>query len=113
MGRLFLREQGGINELLKIVAANDLAIDPQAIEYASHSLSDDWLTLSDAGGPNCFCDLSIGKKGGLGYSLPQWIDVVTSLYQLREVRLLSLSRRDIAVAAGPSCLNLMVKDAVT
>jgi hypothetical protein len=86
MGRLFLREQGGINELLKIVAANDLAIDPQAIEYASHSLSDDWLTLSDAGGPNCFCDLSIGKKGGLGYSLPQWIDVVTSLYQLREVR---------------------------
>jgi len=99
MGRLFLREQSDINRLLKIIADNDLTMNPQAIEYACQILSDDWLTLFDAGGPNCFCDLSFGKIGGVGYSLPQWIDAVTSLYNLRGVKGIDEQARRLCISS--------------
>jgi hypothetical protein len=84
MARLFLREQAGIDGLLNIIANNNLAMTREALEYACETLSDDWLTLFDAGEPNCICDLSLGKnRGGFGCSLSQWAEVVASLYEVR------------------------------
>jgi hypothetical protein len=61
---------------------HSLAMTRDAVEYASEILSDDWLSLF-AMSKNCICNLSIGKNGSVGYSLPQWAEVVESLYALR------------------------------
>jgi hypothetical protein len=82
MGQLFLQNQADVDALLDAVADNGLTMARGAIEYAREILSKDWLTLFLMT-QNCICNLSIGKSGSVGYSLPQWAEVVQSLYDLR------------------------------
>ncbi len=83
MARLSLKIQADIDALLTIANESGVKLSRAAVEHSITTLTEDWLTLSHAGGPNCFCDLSFGKTGGAGYSLPQWADLITSLYALR------------------------------
>src|SRR6266851_3700645 len=82
MGQLFLRNQADVDALLNAAADNGLTMARGAIEYAREVLSEDWLTLFLMT-RNCICTLSIGKSGSVGYSLPQWAEVIQSLYDLR------------------------------
>jgi hypothetical protein len=83
MGQLFLRQQSDIQALLNVIAENGLVLNRDAVEYARDVLTDDWLTLFQMGGPNCICNLSVRPKRQVGYSLPQWVEIIGSLYQLR------------------------------
>jgi hypothetical protein len=83
MGQLFLRQQSDIQALLRVIAENGLAINEDAVEYARDVLTDDWLTLFQMGGPNCICNLLVRPKRQVGYSLPQWVEIIGSLYELR------------------------------
>src|SRR5713101_3179414 len=86
MATFSLKKQAGIDALLKIADENSVSLSRAAVEHGTKTLTDDWLTLSHAGGPNCFCDLSVGQVGGMGYSLPQWAELITSLYELRSTK---------------------------
>src|SRR5712664_2292826 len=107
MGQLFLRNKADVDALLNIVGDHGLAMTREAVEYASDTLSDDWLSPF-AMHRNCICTLSIGKSGSVGYSLPQWAEVVESLYalraadgiteQARRLRVLGHERLDTAFA---------------
>jgi hypothetical protein len=84
MGQLFLRQQSDIEALLSVIAEHGLVINRDAVEYARNVLTDDWLTLFRMG-PNCICNLLVRPKRQVGYSLPQWVEIIGSLYELRAV----------------------------
>jgi hypothetical protein len=86
MARLSLKIQADIDALLTIADESGVRLSRAAVEHSLATLTEDWITLSHAGGPNCFCDLSFGKTGGAGYSLPQWADLINSLYELRDCK---------------------------
>jgi len=86
MTQLYLHEQADTETLLKIALENGIALTRAAVKCACEKLSSEWLTLVPAGGPNCICSLSMSseKKGSVGLSLPQWAEIVESLYRLRD-----------------------------
>jgi hypothetical protein len=103
MTQLYLHEQADTEMLLKIAGENGVALTREAIKFACEKLSSEWLTLVPAGGPICICSLSMSheKKGSVGLSLPQWAEIVESLYWLRDnhgineqVRRLSVSSHE-------------------
>lgn len=98
MGPLFLRNKADVDVLLNVVRDHGLAMTRDALEYASEILSDDWLKLF-AMTKNCICNLSIGKSGSVGYSLPQWAEVVESLYALRDAEGTTEQARRLCVPA--------------
>src|SRR5260370_39606771 len=98
MGPLFLRNKADVDVLLNVVADHGLAMSRDALEYASEILSDDWLKLF-AMNQNCICNLSIGKSGSVGYSLPQWAEVVESLYALSDAEGTTEQARRLRVPA--------------
>src|SRR5690348_3802437 len=84
MARIYLRDAAAVQDLLKLAGENGVTLNREAIEYACHALSDEWLTLVDAGWPNCICTLSMSPgRGNIGLSLPQWMEIVDRLYLLR------------------------------
>jgi hypothetical protein len=98
MGQLFLRNKADVDVLLNVAADHGLAMTRDAVECAREMLSDDWLTLF-AMSRNCICDLSIGKSGSVGYSLPQWAEVAESLYALRSAEGITEQARRLRVPA--------------
>lgn len=84
MARFYLRDATGIQGLLKLASENRVALNREAIEHACLALSDEWLTLVDAGWPNCICALSMSPgQGSTALALSQWMEIVDSLYLLR------------------------------
>ena len=98
MGQLFLRNKADVDGLLNVVGDHGLAMTREAVEYARDILSDDWLILF-AIGQNCICNLSIGKSGTVGLALPQWAEVVESLYALRGAEGIAEQARRLRVPA--------------
>ena len=98
MGPLFLRNKADVDVLLNVVRDHGLAMTREAFEYVSETLSDDWLTLF-AMSQNCICSLSIGKSGTVGLALPQWAEVVESLYTLRSAEGITEQARRLRVPA--------------
>jgi hypothetical protein len=101
MARLYLHEQTDTEVLLKIAGENGIALTPEAVRCACQKLSGEWLTLVPAGGPNCICSLSMSyeKKGSVGLSLPQWAEIVESLYRLRDNPRINEQVRRLCVAS--------------
>ena len=106
MARLYLHEQADIDTLLKIAGENGIALTREAVKCACEKLSSEWLTLVPAGGPNCICSLSMSyeKEGSVGLSLPQWAEIVESLYQLRNNDGIDEQVRRLCVASH-ECLD--------
>ncbi len=101
MARLYLHEQADTEALLKIASENGIALTREAVACACEKLSSEWLTLVPAGGPNSICNLSMSyeKKGSVGLSLPQWAEIVDSLYRLRDNPRINEQVRRLCVAS--------------
>jgi|SRR5271165_3355974 len=86
MAQLYLHGEADTETLLKIALGNRIALTSEAVKYSCEKLDREWVTLVPVGGPNCICSLSMSseKKGSVGLSLPQWAEIVESLYRLRE-----------------------------
>jgi hypothetical protein len=86
MAQLYLHEQSDGERLLKIAGDNGIRLTREAVKCACDMLSSEWVTLVPAGGPNCICSLSMSseRKGSVGLSLPQWAEIVESLYRLHD-----------------------------
>jgi hypothetical protein len=108
MARFYLRDATGVQGLLTLASENSVALNRQAIEHARDTLSDDWLTLVDAGWPNCICSLSMSAgQGSTALALSQWMEIVDSLNllrntdgiaeQIRRLRIFSHERLDTAL----------------